>query len=551
MIAWRRNASDRTKDEAFGLTFGAKATDATVEAEVNLSKLVNAGWGGEEVVIEVQGLPVPTATILPNGSTGHTVQSILDYLNGVTSAGTSGTANFLSVVDYTMERQQVWAMDICLGEVGLNSGMTDPEWACVYDTMTELVENRDNSGGRESMAAAFERHRLALENYLPGGRLRFNTLTQDLCPVDHDGDPDLEVSGPCQEATLESFVTLYSECQESSKEMLEDCRNAKLGDVNICDDFQASCQFPSIELMDGTVVSCDDSGLNAALSQVVPYVVLPPAGQPNPGAQFGPPTVLTFTDTPLREIPNTSNSLCGLTGVRGWLHESEVMLNPVSGGNWEVMVTSAIPDPDKKVRVDVTCVSYDNFTFINGVSSFQPALMESVTFPDLNGGAVPASSFLSNSGEPSLLGWSGYLSEPQTLLQAKGPSPTGFGTFESRDVFPFASATAHVGVVTVLANAAGSGETGGTPIFPYQDEIPMMTAGTVYTDRSTARVSFPLLSLDQGFCYLTSISGKFYNVSDSVWIDNSDGFGTLRTVTPLQRDRNPGAQAQCLTYDQL
>lgn len=114
LIAWRRDASTAAKEEAFGLNFGAKASDATIQAEVGLSKLVDLGFDQEELLIEVKGLPVPTAVLLPNGNMGYSVKSVLDYLNTVSAQASSGTLNFLSVVDYKLERQQVWQMDLCI-----------------------------------------------------------------------------------------------------------------------------------------------------------------------------------------------------------------------------------------------------------------------------------------------------------------------------------------------------------------------------------------------------------------------------------------------------
>jgi hypothetical protein len=56
--------------------------------------------------------------------------------------------------------------------------------------------------------------------------------------------------------------------------------------------------------------------------------------------------------------------------------------------------------------------------------------------------------------------------------------------------------------------------------------------------------------MPNAFCYLTGLSGRYFNTSDAVRISTSEGFSTLIVSTPLAKDRNPGAVVQCAQFDQ-
>lgn len=548
MISWRRKTSDLKKDTDFGLNFGAKATNASVEAEVAFSNLFSLGYGQEEVFIESSGLPFPpTPETLPSGQVAFTIKSALDYLKDVSQAANQG-GSFARVIGYSMERQTVPHMDICLGQTGRNTSMSDTEWVCMYDTLTELAENRDGSGDREFLADEYERHRLAAESYLPDNRLVFNTVPQSRCQTDDDGDPDLERSGKCQIEALTAFVNFYKKCQDSSSLMLMKCRSNVLGTVDKCVDFSADCALPFATLSDGTVVACDEAGLNASLAEVIPYTVNPPFMGPPPGAHFSPPLVLEFTETPARPIPGVSPAthMCGITGVRGGLHESTTWVAPTTANDWTVKVQSAVPDRDKAVSVTVTCVNLENFVYVNGYAD-TPILptSETVVVPALNGGPNPYRGVLGNPGNTSLLGWTTYLSEPQTSLMVTDPTATGFGDYLGFDLFPFESPNAMIGTFSVLAKPSSTGLAGGSIAYPFGQK----TVGLSHSNRQPLFVSASLA--DDSFCYLTGLKGSFFNINDSVGISTSDGMTTLISFTPLAKDRNPGAQVQCILFDRL
>lgn len=69
-----------------------------------------------------------------------------------------------------------------------------------------------------------------------------------------------------------------------------------------------------------------------------------------------------------------------------------------------------------------------------------------------------------------------------------------------------------------------------------------------YTTRSTQHLASALDA--NSFCFFTGLEGRYFNTSDSAHIDVHDGLTTLRIMTPLKKDRNPGATVQCVQFDQ-
>ncbi len=544
LISWKRNSNSTSVDSAIGLNFGATAMGANVNVEVNLEKLVKANYGNEEVYLEVSGMPfLPTPVQLPSGNFGFTIESTLKYLQQVAQSANGSTPQFTRVVDYSLERQTIAEMDACLFATARTAGMKETEWDCVHERLKELVEVRDGTGSHSDLENDFLRHKLAVDEYLPRGRLIFNTVPQTQCAKDHDGDPDLEVSGPCQAEALQHFVEFYAACKEASEKQVQLCRGNVLGSVSLCDDFEMQCGVPMAMLPSGPVL-CDEAGLTQAKNSVIPYTVSLPTVTPPPGGRFTAPLVVTFAETPRRAIPNVSASthLCGITGVSGGLHDSTVLLEP-SGSDWVIEVINGSRDADKAVNVEVTCVSLNNFVFLNGGTA-NPARSESVIVPALNG-AAPFKAYLTNPGQPSLLGWVRYLSEPQTSLSVTNPQATGYGLYFGFDLFPFTSTNVRVGTSDIQANPSSSGIAGGQVVFPSG----MPTVGLLHNNRSTALNAFPLVN--DAFCYLTGLKGMFYNANDGVRISKSNGMTTLLATTPLSRDRNPGASAQCMLFDRL
>jgi hypothetical protein len=212
-------------------------------------------------------------------------------------------------------------------------------------------------------------------------------------------------------------------------------------------------------------------------------------------------------------------------------------------GQWLVHTEGAESSADKQLRVTVGCVNYNNFVYLNG-GTVIPADEQSTNVywpPWLNGGG----GYLSPVGSPGQLvllsGWEPYLSEPQTQISVGLRRPTSQPTVYAKDVFPFLSTGVRHSVFTIDGSNGG-----GAPLLNRTEQGSPL-AETTFGSRDTSGASRDLE--ENGFCYLTGVSGKFFNVNDSVLIDTSDGFSTLKSNTITSRDRNPGGYAQCLRYD--
>ncbi|MDP1830249.1 MAG: hypothetical protein Q8L48_43695 [Archangium sp.] len=545
LISWRRDTSRGAVDEVMGSMFGARTFGATLDPQVNLATLKAQGLGQEEVFIEAAGVPFgPTQVTLPSGNPGFSVESALSYLADLARAN---VGSFPRVVDYSMARYSVADIDSCLAFTGRQSALPEAEWACVYDRLTELADTRDGEGDLAHLRDRYEVHRLALTEQL--SRVVFNTVPQSRCAVDTDGDPALEKSGPCQEQALRDFVKFFEACTVRSAEVLAECRNPVLADVLSCAAFEAKgCKLPQTTLSDGSVVTCDEAGVNAALADVIPYQVLPPFSPPPPPSTFVPPLVLQFGETggPI-QIPgvSTTTDLCGITAMSGGLHGSVAMLEAWSP-DWMVWVQADSKDRDRQVSIEVTCVKFENFHHLNGgTHAFTESRLTS-NIPAANGGP-PHEQYLLDPGNPMLGGFWGYLDEPSTAMQVTNPDWTGFGKYVARDLFPFASTRPVLMAYSITANPPQSGQDpGGTLMDPNRSSG--KAAFIELSNRLANNMSAPLKS--NAFCYLVGVSGRYFNTSDSVRISTSDGFTTLSVSTPLFRDRNPGAIAQCALFDQ-
>jgi hypothetical protein len=546
LISWRRDSSRVAVDELMGSMLGARTFGATLDPLTSLLALEAKGLGREEVFIEASGVPFePREVTLPSGQAGFTVESAREYLEKLAQANVGW---FAAVTDYSMARYEVSDVDSCLALTGRQSALPEAEWACVAGHITALSDVRDGAGDLAFLKDRYEVHKLALTEQ--ASRLTFNTVPQSRCAVDADGDPDLERSGPCQEEALQNFVKFYEACTERSAQVLSECRDRVLPQTQSCAAFEASgCVLPTMRLSNGTVVTCDEAGVNAALADVVPYQVHPPfSPAPAPGT-FQPPLVLQFSlpTRRARKIPSvsTATDLCGITGVSGGLHRSSATVE-AWGPDWMVTLSPGSPDPDKQVSLEVTCVKGSNFHYLNG-GSYAVTDSRATFMPDLNGSGHTES--LLDPGNPMLGGWINYLDEPATTLYVTNPDSTGFGQFFGKDLFPFVSTEPILLAYTIQANAPRSGaQPGGSLMDPALGQPSNTSAYIELTNRSPSRMSVPLRP--NSFCYLTGLSGRYFNSSDSARINTSDGFTTLAVTTPLTKDRNPGAIAQCVLFDQ-
>jgi len=547
LISWRRDTSRAQVDDLMGTMLGARRLGATVDPLANLTALEAKGLGREEVFVEASSsFPLrPKLVPLPNGQLGYTVESAREFLEELARVNVTW---FAEVTDYSLAPYTVAEADTCLAVTGQRSTLTEPEWSCVENRITELADLRDGAGDLAFLQDRYELHKLALNEQ--SSRLTFSTVPQSQCAVDADGDPDLERSGPCQLATLEHFVKFYEECTDRSAQTLGHCREQVLPQTQSCSDFEASgCTPPKMTLSNGTVVKCDEAGINAALADVVPYEVTPPFTPATTPGTFVPPLVMQFRADSMiiRQIPgvSTATDLCGITGVSGGLGSASLTVE-AWGPDWMVMVIDLNTDPDKRASLEVTCVKFSNFYHLNG-GSHSISDSSSTPVPDLNGSGY--STTLHAPGNPVFGGWLSYLDEPATTLFVTNPDSSGFGKLFSTDLFPFASSTVYPFTYTLQTNQPRSGRSaGGSLMDPTTGKLSNLSASIELTNRSPANMSRALSN--DAFCYLTGISGRFFNSSDSVRISTSNGFTTLTVTTPLTKDRNPGAIAQCALFDQ-
>ncbi len=292
LLSWRRDSRRPAVDALVSSLFGATTVGATLDPVASLQALLSQGFDSEMLVVETSGMPSqPSTVVLPSGGRGMTVHAALEYFKRLTF---SAVTSFPQVVDYTTRRYDMRHVDLCLAETGRASTVGEDEWACVHNHLTDLVESRDGVGNAYEQWQRYVAHKHAYEHYRTEGRLVFATVPQSRCAGDFDGDSNFETSGPCQEELLLSFVKFYEACSEGSTRRLSDCRNDVLGTVNTCADFEAKdCRLPEYSLSNGHTVTCDESGVNAALADVVGYQVRPPftPQTPPPGS---PPQVTVF-----------------------------------------------------------------------------------------------------------------------------------------------------------------------------------------------------------------------------------------------------------------
>ncbi len=554
LIAFRRDRTRQSVSESIATSLGAKTPEATINISNNLTQLVNMGLSDEEFLLETSGMPFPpTPETLPDGGSAFTVRSTLAYINAVADAG---IARFAQVTDYSLRPFDTSEMNVCLDKAipRRQVRMTQADWQCIHGEIVAVADLRDGWGERRASDELFEEYKLAVDEYLPDNRLEFATVPQETCPIDADGDPVLEVSGPCQQGRLVNAVNTWSTCTTLATTGLADCRANVLGLVNTCADYVAkSCGIPSTTLPSGAVVSCSEEGLEAVRASVIGYTVRPPLQPPPPTGTFRPVRKFDVSDTvsaagQFFEIPNSKDDYCAMTGISGALHEARAWVRPGSSGNWIVSVISPNQDPFSRVKLEVSCVRAENFFFLNGGSAL-PVIPE---FPiaDLANGGNPSSIPFANPGFPVLLGFDWYYEEPQTRVGVLGPFPLGPSKTEVRDLFPLVSVEPVVGAYFVSANPNGSGvQVGGTAVFGRDFGSDQATNGWPTRDLTQAAVFLQSTPRD-AFCYLVEVGGRFFNQNDAVRISTSDGSNRIISDTIVNgRDRNPFGRAQCLKYD--
>lgn len=569
LLLWSSDRRDTKKEEDIKVSFGANVKGAEIDAEAALSSLVTKGYGDEQLTVDSRGFtaspPVPQ-------DGGFTVAYALQYLRDIRTAGQlsadGGSAQpFGAVVDYKLTPYNYADLRGCVAVNGRDAGLNATEWPCVQGELSALADLRHAHGPeQQDLRRIYEQHRLAANEQRT--RVVFNTVEQAECdPIDSDGNPESEVSGPCQQARLDAFVQFYEACQAAAETTLATCRSpALLGTVSTCAAYRTGgCRTPTLNLPDGGVISgCSVEDIERALGTVIDYRVEPPPALAPPGAAFLPPIVLSITpDGPSREIlpgpphnVSPQTHVCGITGIAGYLHESQVELLP-SGNKWIVHTRSAIKgDASRQVRLEVTCVSLQNFYFLNGGTHADPTEERLGPVPALNGSGFKKNLF--TPGIAMLGGWTMYLGEPQTYVRLTPPDTLGFAEFHGGDLFPFESTQPKVFVWSAAGNPRSSGQRQGgslsflgTPNWPAWNGLPLPT------DPDVVSIGFPVrdaanlakaLPVD-AFCALTELSGTFYNVNDSVRISTSDGMSTFVASTPLSKDRNPGGRVQCVFYD--
>ncbi|MFT3713546.1 MAG: hypothetical protein QM817_38305 [Archangium sp.] len=540
LLSWRRSPSRPEIDELMGSMLGARTVGATFDLRSNLTELKNQGLDGEELLVEWQGLLAPGTTSLAGGGTGRTVGLMLEYLDQVAQ---QSSLSFSRVTHYTLSPITIDEVDMCLGVGSRQSSLDQGEWACVYDHLSELVDARDGTGDLAHFEDKYLEARLVNDVLVPAGRVVFNTVPQSRCPnVDADGDPRFEASGPCQAKLVEAFVGFFEACAAESKQLASECRNNVLPNIQSCADFEKDkCKAAELMLSNGTVVTCSEAGMAAAMADMVPWVVNPPFQTAPP---FEQPMVF-LVDSSTTSLPVTPQThFCAITGIRGALHEAEFNVGNSGGTEWMVRISDPNPNPGYRPQLEVTCSAWTNFYFANGGSH---TVSETYWYMMPIGNFPAAWSFVNDPGFPFLSGAVHYLDEAQTMVRTMAPNglPRGSprGTAESADLFPLVSVDAWATTFAVSSRLPASGPPSGGEITTREGRH----AGFEYPFRNLNFVSAPLPSGQ--FCFATGINGRYFSTADWTRIDNSDGFTTLVSSTPLAKDRNPGMTVQCAAFD--
>lgn len=541
VLAWRRDPSRPAVDSLMAEMLGAATVGSTFDPLANLEALFNQGLGAEQLVLESFGMPVqaPTTT-LPSGLTVISVRDALIYFKDV--AGTNSQL-FQRTVDHTTRQYTHEEVAMCLGQA---PAVSREDWVCIQNTLSALVELRDGVGESAFQRNQYEQHKLALQELVPDGRVVFNTVPQRRCATDDDGDPNLEASGPCQVKLLEQFIAFYEGCTTNSATRVMACRN-ELDQVSSCADFESKgCTLPKLTLSNGQSVSCDENGINAALNDVVGYSVRPPFTPQTSAAPVV--SVFEFNDSNQGLIPGvtTATHFCGLSGIRGGLHEASFGVAPNSSGEWRATVNTAVGGYDKRVSLEVSCVEWSAFTRHSGGRAEWGSshFIWTGTTGFTNG-------FIDEAGVYTLLHMQHYLSEPQTSYWLEELRRDSISFFAD-EAFPFAASGATVGVAMIEGGTPSSGAAPAGTIAVPSNRLRFYGAFAQidYATRDTTTSAVALSDSDV-FCFVTGVSGHFYSASDSIHVDRSDGRITLVSTTPINKDRNPGAQVQCVRFDSL
>ncbi|MGV3625149.1 MAG: hypothetical protein ACO1OB_30295 [Archangium sp.] len=541
ILSWRRDPARPAVDSAMASMLGAAAVGATFDPIGNLRSLYEQGLGSEQLVIETFGMPLaPPSTALPSGVQVISVRDAYAYLKDVWS---QPYQNFTRTVSHEPRAYVLSDIEACLDRP---TGLAVDDWQCIRENLSSLIELRDGVAQTAFEQAQYEQHKLALERYLSAGRVVFATVPQSRCPgQDDDGDPDFEKSGACQAKLLDGFIQFYERCTNEASISVDKCRApAVLGHVSSCRDFtDQGCGVPEWRLSNGQTVKCDSGGLSAALGDVVRYDVRPPfTPQTSPA-----PVVEIFQFSDARQGPvrthTTATHFCAVTGVSGALHEATFGVVPLSNGAWHAFVGSAQNDPSTAVILEVSCVEWSAFTRFSGGTA---RWVTDRRLHPTNGRTTGA---FAGPGAFTLSGMELYLSEPQTTNVLEDFSGGSFFLWTD-DAFPFASSVVTVGHALIEGGRTASGAPpAGTVTIPTINSTAYGVSAQIdYVTRDAVNMAADLSSTN-AFCFFTGVSGHFYNRTDRAWVDRSDGRRTLRTATPLIKDRNPGAQAQCVLFD--
>lgn len=538
ILSWRRDPARPAVDSVMASMLGAAAVGATFDPIGNLRSLYDQGLGSEQLVIETFGMPLaPPSTALPSGVQVISVRDAYAYLKDIWS---EPYQNFTRTVSHEPRAYVLSDIEACLDRP---TGLAVDDWQCIRENLSSLIELREGVAQTAFEQAQYEQHKLALEHYLPAGRVVFATVPQSRCPgQDDDGDPDFEKSGACQAKRLDGFIQFYERCTNEASISVDKCRApAVLGHVSSCRNFtDQGCGVPEWRLSNGQTVKCDSGGLSAALADVVRYDVRPPF---TPQMSSAPVVeVFEFDVSHQGVIPNhtTATHFCALTGVSGWLHESSFGVTPNPAGEWQAYVYNGLSQFSHHVSIEVSCVEWSAFTRYSG------GVAQWVDTREVRNG----SSGVDGDGAFAMLRIDNYLSEWRTenwIENFGTPSRPTF-LFWANDSFPFAHSELVVGHAFIRGNppASGASEGGRALLAPSQQEYGV-SAQIDQMTRDTSATSAQLVG--DAFCFFTGFAGQYYNSNDSARISRSDGQVTLVTNTPVRKDRNPGATAQCLQFD--
>ncbi|MBE2251370.1 MAG: hypothetical protein IAE78_17650 [Myxococcus sp.] len=361
---------------------------------------LSSSMSGHSVRAVFHGIPGPGGA----ADGVFTLGDVATWMSDTVKAGIDAQQTqkkFGSVIYSTLENYRVVDMEKCLGT---SLSISQADWDCLWlglDDLDNQARGRQGNTDRGQadwsvFSEAEARAGSTLGVLSSGGTVLFGKNPQSDCPLDTDGDPNLE---ECGEALLKDFEGKSKECRMSARKQVGECvKQLKSGATGSCEN-RLKCAHQSV---------CTREMMVGAFSKLPTQMVVSSGAVPSALAaykDFGPfvgANIGNFIDLGLAG----GDYLCAPSEFRGeYAHDSRTALSGYSGGNWRAYVQSSRLSPDATHR------------------------------PSMKVRCVPRSLFIHNAGESLRLSdfqVSCYSNWCQTSVGAASPSPevpffTGIG----------------------------------------------------------------------------------------------------------------------------